>query len=364
MDCGMSASPSSPPVQRDEAARLLGRARDRSAAILADLFVPPSLRLTDWQRTSVAALLEKLVRAVEDDLRARLAERFPADSNDALNAALVSPHVEIALPVLIRFRALRDPELVAAAWRRTEEHRLHRLRTAPGPEVDLLAELVGDSDEGVAAEAMALLVAQSRRFDRFDEPVMARTELSAEIEHRLVWSVAAALRSYLIRHHSIAPAIADEALAEAADAMIAEHDEGDSLEARAFRLAVRLRESGRLDDILLGRTRREAGLPLLVAGLAARASQSYAAAWEIVSDPDGRGAALLLRAGGVAREASAAILFDLQPLWHSDGESEPLGAQLDLYDSLASSAAREALRLWRADPAYRRAIAAMAGEAE
>jgi hypothetical protein len=45
---------------------------------------------------------------------------------------------------------------------------------------------------------MAVLVARSRRLDRFQEPVLARTELPAELQHRLVWTIAAARRAYLV----------------------------------------------------------------------------------------------------------------------------------------------------------------------
>ena len=71
------------------------------------------------------------------------------------------------------------------------------------------------------------------------------------------------------------------------------------------------------------------------------------------------GPAILLRAAGVAREPAAAILL----LANSHGplvsgvEGNATLSQLELYDSLDRASAEEVLRLWRAAPGYRAAVA-------
>ena len=64
---------------------------------------------------------------------------------------------------------------------------------------------------------MALLVAQSRRLDRFQEPLIPSPELPVELEHRLVWTLRGAFRAWLIERHGIAADAADDALAAAAN---------------------------------------------------------------------------------------------------------------------------------------------------
>jgi hypothetical protein len=340
-------------AQGKDDARLLDAAvRERLAVAAADIRLPQSLRLTEWQRATVSALVAKIVRSVEDDLRTTLADSAPARSSEALHAAFTSAHVAIAGPLLERSGAHADAALVAALIRRADEHR--RARTRGTSETALLLELIRDDDEAVAEQAMAILIAHSRRFDRFGEPVAARTELSAELEHRLAWRVAAALRLYMVERHGIAPAQADEAVVEAAKRLLASYDEGDSLEARAMRLARRLSETGRLDDALLERTLSEGSLPLFLAAIAVRASLTHGAAWEIVSDPRGRGAPLLLKACGVGRDEAASILLNLAP------SEDEVAAQLDLFEVTPPSAACEALRLWHVDPFYRDALAEIA----
>src|SRR6185295_13561861 len=329
--------------QSDAARLLLAAARERFAVAATDLLLPDQARLTEWQRLTAAALLTRLVRGLEDELRFRLAARF--EGHAALHAALSSAHVPIALPILERAQVLRDSELSNVLVRRVEEHRYWKAH-APGPGGDeLLFTLVRDADEEIAAEAMELIVARSRRFDRFQEPAMGAVELPAELQHKLVWMVAAALRHYIVQQHHVAAV--DVAIEETASGLIAAYDEGDTLEARAVRLAGRLHAAGRLDGALLSRTLAEGMLPLFIAGIAMLCALDYAAAWEVLADPRGRGPAILLRAAGVEREPAAEILLLLNSRsQHLSGpEGEAAAEQLGLYDTLDLGAARDVLRL-------------------
>src|SRR5918993_4851707 len=114
--------------QSDAARLLLAAARERFAVAATDLLLPDQARLTEWQRLTAAGLLSRLVRAIEDDLRARLAVRFEAQ--EALHAALSSAHVPIALPILERAQVLRDAELTTVLVRRVEEHRFWKAAAA------------------------------------------------------------------------------------------------------------------------------------------------------------------------------------------------------------------------------------------
>lgn len=341
-----------------DAARLLHAAVGRRlATAVTDLFLPGEHRLTEWHRTTMAALLDRLLRSVEDDLRAALAPSFGPDSHPALHAALTAAHVEIVRPILDRSPVLEDPDLTALLLRRVEEHRLHR---AAGPTATirhgLLLELVRDSDTAVAESAMALLIAQSRRLDRFQEPAIASVELPAEIEHRLVWTTAAALRCYLILRHGIAPGHADQAIGEAAMARLAAFDEGDCLEARSSELVRRLEELGRLDGAFTCRALIEAGLPLFLACLSLRCGLGLDATWEVLCDPRGHGAPLLLRAAGLNRRQAGEVLVTLSSAAGAADE-ESLSKQLQVFDGCSDAAAHAVLRLWQLDPAYRQAVA-------
>jgi uncharacterized protein (DUF2336 family) len=348
----------------DAARLLLAASRERFSVAAADLLLPESARLTQWQRLTASALLVRLVGTIEDALRTALAAHF-AD-HEALGAALSSAHVAIALPLLERAQVLRDPELGTLLVRRVEEHRFWKEHEGPSAAPsDLMLDLLRDPDEALAGLAMAVTIARSRRFDQFHEPVMGQTELPAEIQHRLVWMVAAALRHYMIQQHGLSQGSADLAIAEAALGLIRSYDEGDSLESCCTRLGRRLHQLGRLDDTILVRLIEEGQLPLFVACIGVRCALEGAAAWEVLADPRGRGPSLLLRSAGVARPAAAAVLFVLNARGRmfSGSEGDAAAAQLELFDATGEDEARQVLRLWQVDPGYRAAIARLSTRA-
>ncbi|HEX8307990.1 MAG TPA: DUF2336 domain-containing protein [Allosphingosinicella sp.] len=335
----------------DGAAQLLASAHARVAAAIADLALPEAFRLSDRQRFTVSHLLRRLVGDVEDELRSALVAHFAGEEDFPLRAALSSASLAIALPVLEGGGVVPDPALFAILLRRAEEHRLAR---AAAHEPRLLTELAGDEDPAVAAAAVSLLIAQSRRLDSFHEPLLASGDLPAEVAHGLAWTVAAALRTYLVARHSVAPAAADGAVTAAAAALLGRYDEGAGADSLARRLALRLEERSRLVDDLLVRSAGEGVLPLLLAGLSLRTGLEPQASWELLSDGSGRGPAIVLRAAHLEREAAASILLDLA------GREEAVAARLDLFDSLDPGEARHHILLWSLDPAYRSAVARLA----
>lgn len=334
-------------AKRDDAARLLRGAARRRAAAVDDLFLADRLRLSERQRLTARALLDRLVRTIEDELRATLAVQYSAEVS--LGAALGSAHVEIAGPIIGSASALDDPELVSLLLRRAEEHRLF---LAAGTGNKRLQALIADSDAEIAEGAMALLVARSRRLDRFQEPVLARTELPAELQHRLVWMVAAALRSYMVEAHGADPAAADHALGQAASGLINAYDEGDSLEARCGRLARKLYAAGRLDGSVIADFIGEGTLTLFLASLSVATNVAYSAVWDVLSDAGGRGPVFLFKAAGLDRQQASRILLVLAP----QPDDDLLIEQMDLFDALRPEEARHALSLWLLDPAYRDAV--------
>lgn len=344
---------------KGDAARLIDAAvRRRLAVAVSDLFLPRGLRLTEWQRSAMALLIGRFTRSIEDDLRVSLASYFDQETEAGLQAALAAAHVEIALPILELSDALADPEFVSLALRRVEEHRLRRLADKnehAGPNA-LLVELIRDQDETIAANAMGLLISFSRRLDGFQDPLIATPELPAELEHRLTWTVAAALRIYCLDMHQIAPGRVDRALAQAVTARLSGYDEGEGIDARCQRLVRRLQQGGRLTDEFVARALTEGGLPVFLAALAERCGLELNAVWDILCDPRGKGAVMLLRAADIARDQAASILFSLGSGTQA-GEEGIVVARLDDFDALTEAEAHATLSLWHLDPGYRAAIA-------
>lgn len=353
------------PLGKGDAARmLLAAARERFSIAATDLLLPETVRLTEWQRHTAAALLSRLIRTIEDALRADLADRV--GGYEALHASFSSAHVPIAQPLLDRAQVLRDPELSTVLVRRVEEHRFWKGQRDSGHEPDaILRELINDADAPLAGEAMAVLIARSRRFDRFGDPVFARTDLAADLHHKLVWMVAAALRQYMVQHHAVPSREADGLIADAAQKHLAGYDEGTSLDAACTRLARRLAELDRLDDPLLERMLDDGMLPMFIAAIGARVGLNYDPAWEVLSDPRGMGPAILLSAAGFARNRAASIFLILNSRGRmfSGQEGDATEYQLGIFEGTDESLALDILRLWKVDPGYRAAIARLSTRA-
>lgn len=343
-------------------------ARDRFRFAATDLFQPDRSRLRDVHRVTMLQLLDKLTRTIEDELRQWLIEPLAASGVPEAEAALASRQVEIARPILRRSDMLRDTELVATLLRRAEEHRIvTALRLAAArsagtdsePSPPVLDRLLHSGDPSVAAAAMGLIIADSRRFDRFHEPVLARTDLPAELQHRLVWRVAAALRVYLTTTHRLLPVIADRALATAVAHMLAGYDEGETLEGRAMLLARRLDEIGALGDDLIADAVADGAVAFAVAALSARAGIEFAPTWDMAVDAEGSRLMVLLRAIGMNRKAAADVALHIASAGGSEAE-EAVAERIEAFDMLDHADAQELVRPWRLDSVYRQAITELA----
>ena len=256
---------------------------------------------------------------------------------------------DLALPEKLRlseWQRATATALLAALVRQIEDD----LRAALVPRIE------GKGHEGlhaaIASAHVAILLPMLARLDPFQEPLLTQADLGAELFHDLVWTAAAALRAYMVEHHDLAPDVADEALAGAGRAVLARLDESVGLDSLCHRLARRLNEAGRLSDALVARMLVEGSLPLLLGALAVRTGLDPGACWEILSDPEGSGAVWLLRAAGIGRADAGALLLAL-----SSGGEAGVAPLLDLYDATPAEAASAPLGLWRADPAYRAAVA-------
>lgn len=328
-----------------DAAHAARDADARVTAALADLFVSDRHRPTDRQRYAAARMLEALLDDLESDLRLGLIARL----GDALPPAIGIARVAIVRPIFDRAGVLRDRELVALLLARAEEHRIagaiRRIAEA-GPEPAPPAALA------IPAELeMPLLIAESRRSDEFGEPVIGGRDLPADLLHRLIWWVAAALRDYLDRSAPLDPGARDEALSAAVLERLGEHDESRTLEGAAMRIAL----AGPADDDSLFEAFRAGHVSLFAAILAVRARVDYQSAFTMATDPSLGALAVVLRAIDATTEVAAPILLQMAAI---NGLSEALlEERINDWLDLDLARAREAVRPWRLDRAFRAAIA-------
>jgi hypothetical protein len=339
------------------AAAVDARADVRLSATINDFFLPDDARLDDRMRAGIGQVLIGLVSGVEAALTQRAGRLLSARDLASTATRLVQPGTSV-LDRLLSAGLLRDPDLMRELIARVRQDAIGDGLPAAAPlqpeTPSLLARLANHPDTVVADAASALFAADGRRRGLIDG--VAQTDLPAELHHRLMWWVAAALRERAAHEDDLAEL--DRALAEAALRSLAAHDEADRLEAAAMRLAVAYEAApGELPD-LLGEALGDRRLALFTAFLAQAAGLDYDQARDMVGDAETAHLWLVLRALDCPRGAIARIglgLCEADPR----RDVERFADMLDDIMDITPPEARAALAPLKLPQAYRAAMTAL-----
>ena len=338
------------------------RADDRLRVAIDDFFLAEDARLDDRTRIAMATVLGDLAQGIETALR-RYAARLLAARAATTLADTIGAGTPAILERLVGAGLVRDPDLMREVFGRVRQDLLADALPSDAPEdpdrASLLPRLTQHADSVVATSALALLSAESRRRVPPAPGQPSQTDLPAELHHRLVWWVAAALRERFADAAGEALPVLDRALAEAALRSIAAHDEGDRMEATALRLAAALDPQSSELPALLVEALADRRLSLFVALLAHALGLDYGDAREIVLDPGAERLWLLLRALELDRASIARIglaLSDADPRRDIDRFAEGLDAIV----AVAPDSARHALAPLLLHRDYRAALVALA----
>jgi len=316
----------------------------RLPVVRADFFLNPNARLTEQERALMTAMLADMVAMLADDFRSLLADAEPANDDG-----------EQLFDRLWATGLLDIPDVVRLLLRRAEEERVTAgiLSGRQAGKARLLQSLVSDPDTDVSAAAMALILARGRRRDRFDGPRLTFDDLSAESAVTIVNAIAAGLRADIaVRFGGDA---ADERLSAAVQTLLAQHDEGNRLEAKLFELVHALDRAGRINDSFVNSVLDQGEVQLLTEILARRSGIAFDSAWDLLSG-GGQSLALLLRMGGTSREVAGEVIASTAELVGSTAE-----ADIAAFDRMADEEVESARKWLRLDPAYRTAAVAIGG---
>lgn len=325
-------------------------------ASIDDFFLNDAGRLDEQTRVALDRLLRGLVVTVDGEVRGHAIRMLAGQGEDELAAAL--REAPSPLTRLTQTGLLRHPDLMAELIGRVRQELLAHSMPAQAPEdpdrPSLINRFLQHGDRLLALGARAVLLAESRRRGVAEAGPLAQTDLPAELHHRLVWWVAAALRETA----GVPGRALDRALADAAQRSLAAHDEGDRLEAAVMRLAIAIdAEPRELADHMreaLG-DRRVA----LFAGLLAHAlGIDYAAARDIALDSGSARLWVALRALEFDRAAIARIGV---ALCEADArrDVEQFADQIDAIMAIDAEAARDSIADLRLPGDFRAAIVAL-----
>ena len=342
----MSARPpldDASPAQRAAMAR--ARAAWRLAGVMDDLFLPDDARLDERTRLALAGRLHETVGAIETELRRQSARLLAARGASAQAEALLTAPSGRAAERLAVAGLLRDEALIGEMVAQVRYALLaEALPAAAGgsDEASLLVRLAAVPDRVVAAAAQALLVADSK----------GDALLPADMQHRLVWWVAAAIRP------TAPDPDADRAIAEAATRSLGAHDEGARGEAVAARLASAIDARQEETAPLLLEALGDRRLSLFTAVLARIVGLDFEQARALVLEPDGERLWLALRAAQLDRPTIARIALTLSDA-DPQRDIEAFADQLDRIAAVEPAEARLALAPETLGRDFRAAIAAL-----
>jgi uncharacterized protein (DUF2336 family) len=340
-------------------------------AVMGDLFHDRSDVLSAQERALMLDILEKLIGDVARDVKRKLALRL-ADAPGLpreLAVLLANDEIEVATPILLRSAVLQDIDLIEVVRHRSRQHILTvAMRRDLSSTVsdalvetgdrDVIRTLLENQDAAIAKVTLAYLVEQSKTVDEFQEPLVRRRDLPADLARRMIYWVAAALRQALLDRFDIDPASLDDRLEPLVKDEVAEAAAEAEVDEAAAVLARALGSGRQLTPRLLLQTLRKGEIQLFEAMFAEMSGLRLRLITRIAYEPGGQGLAVAARGMGLNREEFATIYLLTRRARNAQATFAPadLGRALEFFDRLSHAAAETVLTRWRRDPDYLFAI--------
>lgn len=341
---------------------------------ISDLFLSPEGRLNEHERALMNDVLLKLVSSVEKSVRKELSKRLSTidDVSPELAAKLADQSIEIAQPMLTKSGVLKDEQLIEIIRNRTDAHRMAiAIRSHVSEDVsselietgseDVIEALVNNESAEISELSMKYLVAESRNLDRFQEPLLSRHDLPAELAYQMYWWVSAALRRKIIVEFNVDNTQMDDALEMATKTAIQDHGATDGIMRTALKLARELATRDELNIVFLRGCLRQEKINLFVAGLSEMTGLDVDIIWRAIRERTGESLAIIAKSLDVDRDIFASI-FLLVVQSRTGGRARTTGlvnSILSLYDDIKVKNAKVAVRHWQRDLGYQNAILTM-----
>lgn len=346
-------------------------AKNQLVENISDLFLSSSGRLNEHERALMSDILSKLIKSVEENVRKELAIRLSDSSkiSPELAALLANDEIEISRPILEKSHVLDDQQLIEIIRNRTDAHRMAiAIREYVSEEVsgeliergneDVIEALIRNENADISELSMEYLVAESKTFDRFQEPLLNRHDIPASLAYRMYWWVSAALRRKIITEYSIDETVLDDALEMATKMAIQHHDETDNAMKKAINLVRKMALNNNLKISFVLQSLRQEKVDLFVAGMAELSRLDTKIIWRSFRERTGESLAVIAKAIEMDREDFTSM-FLLVVQSRSGAKARTmnlLNSILSLFDDIKVKNAKTAVRHWQRDSGYQDAM--------
>jgi uncharacterized protein (DUF2336 family) len=217
------------------AANPQGTTREEIFLAVASLYRIQGSYLNPRERSLMQEILRHLARDVEMAIRISLAERLADDSNAPhdLILLLADDTIEVARPLILRSPLLTETDVLRMIGECGEGHQ-EAIAGRPNigePVTEALVKLEAESvltalvrniTAKISPAAFEALVEKSRRIANLQDPLARRADLPPELATKMCEWVSDALKGFIVRNYSVAPAALDKALDEAGEVVKSE----------------------------------------------------------------------------------------------------------------------------------------------
>lgn len=350
------------------------KSREGRARLYEDvwnLFETDGDALSDNERGIMTDILRRLSHDVEMTVRRRLAEKLAADDNapPELAAMLANDQIEVAYPILMDCRALRDADLVEIVRHRTLQHQLATaMRADISVEVsdalarhggeDVVVALLENSTAQISEVLLEHLVAESERVDRYQKPLLRRPDLPKPLAKRMYAWVSAALRQYILDNYKFDQAALDETMLNAMNEAVRANNGEEEPRDPSERLVERLYNAGQLNAGFVMKSLRQGEVSLFEYALARLCGLRVELMRRLIYEPGGEAFAIACRALDMDRQVFL-TMYDLTRAARGSltrSHSEERQRLHDLYHDISFESAIAVVRRWRQDPDYLAAL--------
>jgi uncharacterized protein (DUF2336 family) len=337
--------------------------RERLAVAVADLYHDHRAGLQGAEYALMLDIFQRLVRDVEQSVRAALAKQLAAlpEAPHEIIRALAEDSIDVARAVLLHSPVLTDPDLVEIVEHRSIQHRLTiALRRPLSATVSdalvqtgitqVLVATLENEQAAIPPATMALLVERSRTAPELHPPLVNRHDLDPALARRLVTWVSKALRQQLLQRFSIPETVIDKALARGTDDVL--RNRGPSDAQSAAELADYLGQAGAITPALMVQVMRHGDVSLFEALFARTTGLSPAKVNRMVYEPSGRSLATLCRATGIEKPEFASmfvLIRSCQPTL-SPLDSKTIASVLAFFENTTPAGAKAAVNFIHREP--------------
>lgn len=286
---------------------------------IVQLFERADGSLSGTERDLMCDILSRLAKDVEMSLRMQLAERLAAmpDAPTDLVVLLANDQAEVARPLLLYSKILKDKDLIDIIRHKSIQHQISiAARQNLSSQVSsvlvqmgspsVMSVLLSNASAVISPEAFNLLVNRSQHQENLQAPLINRADLPPVLAKRMYLWVSAALKQAIVDNFSIPAAALEDGLQEAVTQLSAE----DALAQQAKtsqKLVDKLFEAGQLTPTFVMKSLHQGQVELFEEAFARLCNLQTAVFRKIIYNRGSDGLAVACRAVGIDRSVFLTI---------------------------------------------------------